>query len=73
MADLKDTKDVLESVTITLSREDLRLVRSALEEFLASFSHDQGNLLIRIKSLLERLPDGTPKSTGRPPFRRLTL
>ena len=73
MSDRNESTGAPDGVTITISHDDLRLMRSALEEFLASFSHDQGDLLIRIKSLLNRLPDGTPRSTGRPPFQRLTL
>lgn len=54
-------------VTVVLSHQDLRLVRSALEEFLASFSHEQGELVGQIKDLLRRLPDderpaGQPRS-----------
>jgi len=73
MSDRNESADAPDGVTITISHEDLRLMRSALEEFLASFSHDQGDLLIQIKSLLNRLPDGTPKSTRQPSFQRLTL
>ncbi len=62
-----------DTVTLTVTHEDLRLMRSALEEFLASFSHDQSDVLIRIRSLLGRLPDGPTKPVGRPPFQRLTL
>ena len=74
MSSIEKVNDAPESVTVTISREDLRLIRSALEEFLASFSHDQGDLLDQIKSLLVRLPDGDRKPAGQSSlFQRLTL
>lgn len=42
--------------TIALSDEDLSMVRSALGEYLATFTHDQGDLVSRIKLLLDALP-----------------
>lgn len=70
-----DTTGAADDVTFTVSRRDLILIRSALEEFLASFSHEQGDVVDRIKALLARLPDGAGPGERKEisSFRRLTL
>jgi hypothetical protein len=45
-----------ETVTLTVTERDVWMIRSALQEYLASFSHTEGALVEEIKSLLVRLP-----------------
>ena len=42
--------------TISLTHRQLWMVRAALEEYLAIFGHQQGNIVDEIKSLLRSLP-----------------
>jgi hypothetical protein len=64
-------------VTLTLTERDVWIIRAALQEYLASFSHTEGSLVEEIKALLERLPKvGDPKAAVNqvfPDARRLTL
>ncbi len=76
MPNQREFVDASEEVSITVNRSDLRLIRSALEEFLASFSHEEGEVVDRIKRLLDRLPDGhgeAGKHRETSAFQRLTL
>ncbi|HVC34894.1 MAG TPA: hypothetical protein VNL16_15385 [Chloroflexota bacterium] len=76
MASSGETSAAAAEFTIAVSRQELTLIRSALEEFMASFSHEQGELVDRIKLLLAHLPDDgsqANKRQGAPPFQRLTL
>ncbi|MGZ4294116.1 MAG: hypothetical protein ACXVRM_07730 [Solirubrobacteraceae bacterium] len=45
-----------EQITLTLSREDIRLVRAALMSFLEDFGHDEADMLRALKSILSKLP-----------------
>lgn len=62
-------------VTLTLSERDLQLVRSALQELLATYTRHE-HVLHEIKDLLRRLPDGQTvpdERESRSSMRRLTL
>jgi len=71
MSGLEHSESTGDKVTIELSTGDLALIRAALEEYLASFSHDEGDLVDRIKLLLAKWPDGGLRAGSR--FQRLTL
>lgn len=45
--------------TITVSDHELWLIRTALQEYLATLSHTEGVLVQEAKALLERLPKTT--------------
>jgi hypothetical protein len=63
--------------TIDLTDRQLWLIRSALQEYLASLSHTEGKLVEETKDLLARLPTaGNPADDVNqifPEGRRLTL
>jgi hypothetical protein len=63
-----------QSRTIVVTARQLWLIRAALEEYLSSFSHTEGDLIDEIKQLLEDLPssDG-PESARLPDGSQLTL
>jgi len=42
--------------TLTLTDEDLRLLRAALHSYLDDFGHEEGDVLRRIKELIARMP-----------------
>jgi hypothetical protein len=42
--------------TISLTDRQLWMVRSALEEYLATFSHHEGDIVSEIKAVLRSLP-----------------
>jgi hypothetical protein len=76
MPNPNEVVDVPGEISIRVTRSELRLIRAALEEFLASFSHDEGDVVDRIKAVLSRLPDEereTGKSGETSSFQRLTL
>ncbi len=74
---MSQTSDVGgETHVIHLSDPDLWLVRAALQEYLASFSHTEGEIVDALKDLLERLPTvGDPEAAVNQifPGRGLTL
>ena len=43
--------------TITVTDEELRLVRAALHAYLEDFGHEEADLLRAIKAILAKLPD----------------
>lgn len=64
--------------TLTLSDPDLRLIRQALQAYLACFSHDQAEITHRTKALLVKLhefrtPDDPRNGVVFPSGRRLIL
>ncbi len=78
MLNPNEVTDAAEDISITITRSDLRLIRAALEEFLASFSHDEGDVVDRIKGVLSRLPaeerePGKRSESESSSFQRLTL
>jgi hypothetical protein len=44
------------TVNLSVTERDVWLIRAALHEYLASFSHTERPLVDEIKSVLERLP-----------------
>lgn len=58
-----------ELITLSVTRPQLELIRTALEEYLATLSHEEGDLIDRVKALLTQLPDGYRPSH----FQELTL
>jgi hypothetical protein len=63
--------------SISVSERELWLIRAALQEYLASFSHTEGELIDEIKALLRHLPPaGDPDAEVNevfPDVKRLTL
>jgi hypothetical protein len=49
-------------LTITLSREELRIVRAALASMLEDFGHDEAEQLRALKALLSKLPADQPSA-----------
>ncbi|MGZ4482150.1 MAG: hypothetical protein ACXVY5_08075 [Gaiellales bacterium] len=45
-----------EQITLSRSREDIRLVRAAWMSFLEDFGHDEADMLRALKSILSKLP-----------------
>lgn len=43
------------SITISASERELWLIRSALQAYLTTFGHDEGEIVEETKALLERL------------------
>lgn len=63
--------------TVSLTDRQLWLIRAALQEYLASFSHTEGAIVDETKEILEKLPVvGNPQDDVNQVFpqgRRLTL
>ena len=54
------------SVTINANERELWLIRSALQAYLTTFGHDEGEIVEEIKALQERLrPAGEPARASR--------
>jgi hypothetical protein len=50
----------MSEVTVTLTDDELRLVRSALRSMLEDFGHDEADVLRALKALLAKLPPAAP-------------
>ncbi|HEX5414379.1 MAG TPA: hypothetical protein VFZ25_01855 [Chloroflexota bacterium] len=49
------------TVAITTNERELWLIRSALQAYLTTFGHDEGEIVEEIKAMIERLrPAGEP-------------
>jgi len=46
-----------DQVAVTLTREELTLVREAVTSMLEDFGHDEADMLRALKALLEKLPE----------------
>lgn len=46
-----------DELAVTLTREELRLLREAVASMLDDFGHDEADLLRALKALLAKLPD----------------
>ena len=46
----------MDTHTIQLSDEELKLLRAALHSYLDDFGHDEADVLRRIKELIAKLP-----------------
>ena len=49
--------------TIELSDEELRIVRTALHSFLDDFGHEEQDVVLAIKRVLEKLPNPAARPT----------
>ena len=65
------------TVNLSITERNLWMIRAALREYLATFSHNEGALVEEIKSLLGRLPavEGSEETAKQvsPEGNRLTL
>ena len=49
---------MVDEITLTLTPEEARLMRSAVRAMLEDFGHDEADLLRALKALLNKLPSG---------------
>ena len=45
-----------EAITLTLTPEDVRLMRAAVQSMLEDFGHDEADVLRALKTLLAKIP-----------------
>ena len=61
---MTDTTKAAADHVLGVSDRDLWLIRTALQAYLATFSHTEGYLIEEVKTLLEQLPDTNTTNGG---------